>query len=269
MNLFDQLEGKTPNKGKKPVPKNNMLNLEIWADMTSDERNIYYIAEAFSKFMKSRGDTRMYCPSARTKTVQTHDQYGDEVRPADKIRNSKNWQYFKRVWERFETDQAFDAEMFVESIAKHLPKTSKLYPAQLATKKHIKGYLEYRKSVKMRSNQKDEDIKRIMTDIQRTYKIIQRKTGITKLTQKDLYDFFNKPKDNNILSEGLILCIQEMISPYYFSVSKAFLRAYKDADPDVREEIISLDRLKDMRALTHVKTRIYNFVKKIFGDDIL
>jgi hypothetical protein len=219
--------------------------------------------------MRGRGDKKNYLPSARVKTVQTHDQYGDEVNPADKIRNSKNWPYFEKVWEEFQNDTIFDAEIFMESIAKHLPKTSKLYPAQLATKKHIAGYKSYRQSIKMRSNDDVDDMKRIMTGIQRTYKLIQRKYNGRELTKEDLHDFFNKPKDNSILSEGLLYCMQEMISPYYFAVSKSFLRAYKNSDQDIRDEILPLDRLKDMATLVRAKTRVYEFVKKVFGDDIL
>jgi hypothetical protein len=112
-------------------------------------------------------------------------------------------------------------------------------------------------------------MKRIMTGIQRTYKLIQRKYNGRELTKEDLHDFFNKPKDNSILSEGLLYCMQEMISPYYFAVSKSFLRAYKNSDQDIRDEILPLDRLKDMATLVRAKTRVYEFVKKVFGDDIL
>ena len=266
--LFEQMEGKTSNKTKR-APKSNELNMEIWKDMDSDERSIYYIAEAFTKFMRSRGDRKNYIPSARVKTVQRQTADGYECYPADKIRNATSWKYFERVWEEFNNDQSFDAEIFMESIAKHTAKTAKIYPAQLATKKYIIGYKLYRQSIKMRTNDKDEDLKRILVGVQRTYILIQRKIGVDKLNQKDLHDFFNTPRDGALLSEGLLFCMQEMISPYYFAVSKAFLRAYKNADSDIRDEIITLDRLKDMSVLAKTKDRVYPFVKKLFGDDIL
>lgn len=268
MTLFEKMENKTPTKTKK-APKSNELNTEIWADMTSDERSTYYIAEAYIKFMHNRGDKKKYLPSVRVKTVKYYDKEGDECYPFDHIRNHQNWKYFEKVWEEFKNDQLFEAEIFMESIAKHLPKASRLYPAQLATKKHIAGYKSYRNSIKLRSNEQDDDMKRILSGILQTYKLIQRRTGIQELDQQDLHAFFNKPKDNSILSEGLLCCMQEMISPYYFAVSKSFLRAYKDSDQDIRDEIIPLDRLKDMASLVRVKPRVYDFVKKIFGDDIL
>lgn len=266
--MFEKMENKEPNKLKGP-PKLNQINMEIWKDMDSDERATYHIAEAFTKFMKGRGDKKNYIPSIRVKTVKRQDKYGDECNPADHIRNAASWQYFERVWEKFETDATFDAEIFMESISKHTAKTTKIYPAQLSKGKYIDGYKSYRQSIKMRSNNKDEDLKRILTGIQRTYILIQRKTGVEKPGQMDFHDFFNTPREGSLISEGLLFCMQDMISPYYFAVSKAFLRAYRDADPDIRDEVITLDRLKDMSILVKTKDRVYPFVKKLFGDDIL
>lgn len=259
MSVFDSIENKTPNR-KKSYPKNNEINPLIWADMTLDERSTYYIAEAYMKFAKSRGDFRKHIPSARVKTIT-------DERPADKIRNHKNWKYFQKVWERFENDQAFDADIYLESIARHLPKAQMIFPAQLATKKNIKDYLEYRQSLKLTSHA--DTTKQIMEDVMQTYKLISRKIGTTKITREQLYDFFNTTKDNNIISEGLLFCIQEMISPYYYSVSRSFLTAYKNSDKEIQEEIKPLDRLKDMSLLVKSNDRVYSFVKKVFGEDII
>lgn len=244
-------------------------NTQIWADMDSDERNTYYIAEAYLVFCKSRGDNRKHLPLVTSKISQ-RDQYlidEGEAYPADKIRNHKNWQYFQRVWEKFKYDQAFDPVMYIESVARKLPKDKFIFPAQLATKKNMESYIEYRRSQKIGS--KVDDTKRIMTGVTQTYKLISRKMGVTKLSKDDLYNFFNTPKDNNILSEGFLWCMQEMISPYYFSVSKSFIHAYKNTDPDIQEELLPKDRLKDMAVLVRSKTRVYDFVKKIFGEDII
>lgn len=244
-------------------------NPEIWSDLTLEERNIYYIAEAFLKFAKSRGDYKKYLPLATSK-ISRRDQYlidEGEMYAGDKIRNHKNWQYFERLWERFKDDQLFDADVYMKSISRHLPKEKHIYPAQLTTKKNIADYLEYRESLKLTS--KTDDVKRIMQGIVQTYKLIERKVGISPLKQEDLYSFFNSAKDNNIISEGLLLCVQEMISPYYYAVSKSFLVAYKNADKEIQDEILPLDRLKDMSILVRSNSRIYGFLKKIFSGDIM
>jgi len=248
-----------------PYSVEQKYNPSIWQDMTSNERSIYYMAEAYAKFARDRGDTRKYFKSAEVKQCPEYDR--DGLYPADPLRQHKNWQYFEKVWERFKNDQSFDPQIYMDSIARHIPKTTKIYPAQLSTKKNIANYLEYRQSLKIKDNVDDD--KRIMEGVMQSYKLISRKMGIKKLTKEDLYQFFNETKDNNILSEGLLFCMQEMISPYYFSVSKAFIRAYKEADQDIRDEILELDRLKDMSMLVKIKPRIYNFVQKIFGDDII
>lgn len=245
--------------------KDIKYNPAIWADMSLDERSIYYIAEAYEELAKSKKDFRKFLPSAESKTLP-HPDSGE--RPADKIRNHKNWQYFEKVWDRFKYDQSFDASIFVEAVGRHLPKDRQLYPAQLATKKNFDYYLEYRESIKIDTSEKD-DTKRIMEGIVQSYKLIARKIGVKKLTKQDIYDFFNKPKDGMILSEGLLFCMQQMISPYYFSVSKSFISAYTNSDKDIQDEILPLDRLKDMHSLTKVKPKIYEFLKKIFEEDII
>lgn len=260
MSVFDSVENKTSNKSKS-YPKNNDINMDIWSDMTSEERSIYYIAEAYMKFAKSRGDFRKHIPSARVRTIT------DEDHPADKIRNHKNWKYFEKVWERFKNDQSFDPEIYLESISRHLYKDQQIYPAQLATRKNIDNYIEYRQSLKLTTN--TDDTKRVMEGITQTYKLISRKMGVSKLSREDLYNFFNTPKDNSIVSEGVLFCIQQMISPYYYAVSKSFLTAYRNSDKEIQDEILPLDRLKDMSTLVKSKTRIYSFVKKIFGEDII
>lgn len=248
-----------------PYSVDQKYNPSIWKDMTSDERNIYYIAEAYAKFARNRGDTRKYFKSAEVKQCPEYDR--DGIYPADPLRQHKNWQYFEKLWNHFENDQIFDPKIYMDSISRHLPKTTKIYPAQLTTKKNIANYMEYRQSLKI-TNDIDDD-KRIMEGVVQSYKLISRKMGIKKLTKEDLYQFFNEPKDNNILSEGLLLCMQQMISPYYFSVSKAFIRAYRNTDKDIRDEILELDRLKDMSILVKIKPRIYDFVQKIFSEDII
>lgn len=244
--------------------KDIKYNPAIWADMSSDERNIYYIAEAYEDFAKSRKDFRKHLPSAESKTLP-HPDSGE--RPADKIRNHKNWQYFEKVWDRFIYDQSFDASMFIDAVAKHLPKDQHIYPSQLATKKNFDYYLEHREAIKLNTSESD-DTKRIMEGIIQSYKLIAKKVGVKKLNKEDIYNFFNKPKDGMILSEGLLFCMQQMISPYYFSVSKSFISAYNNSDKDIQDEILPLDRLKDMHSLTKVKPKIYEFLKKIFEEDI-
>jgi len=246
--------------------KDIKYNPQIWADLNSEERNIYYIAEAFLNFAKSKNDFTKFLPSAETKSCPNYER--DGLRPADSIRNHKNWEYFGRVWERFKNDPTFDADIYLKSISRHISKDQKLYPAQLATKKNFDYYIEYRESLKF-NNSKSDDNKKIMEGIIQTYKLIANKVGVKKLTQQNLYDFFNKPKSESIISEGLLFCIQEMISPYYFSVSKSFIAAYKNSDKDIQNEILEIERLKDMHRLTIVNKKVYDFLKKVFDGDIV
>jgi hypothetical protein len=52
-------------------------------------------------------------------------------------------------------------------------------------------------------------------------------------------------------------------------VSKSFEIAYRAADKDVRDEIMSEEKLYHLRALVKMKTSVYDFAKKLFGDEII
>lgn len=238
---------------------------EIWADLDWDEKQTYRLYEEFQKATIAKGIHTKWVSSADSKSFYDYDRDGKY--PGDKIRESKNWQYFVDVWEKFKDDQMFDPYVFIEAVFRRLPKDKTIVPAQLRTKANYDYYKEYRLKLKM--GEKVSDEKQILMDITNTYKLIQRKMNKTELDENDLFSFFNELKDNSMISEGIFLCIQEMISPYYYSVSRSFLNAFLNCDKDIRDEISSEDRLINISAVVRSKTRVYQFLKKIFGKDIV
>lgn len=239
-------------------------NEEIWRDLTYDEKMAYKIAEEFTRKTKKNGQYNKWIASAESKPRIDPDS--DEW-PGDKIRNSKNFKYFMDVWEMYKDDPNFDVRIFMDSVFHHLRSGTKIYPAQLRTKKLYNNYKEYRMKLKM--GEKVGSVKRIMEDLVRTHKNISRALDKKNLTEDDLYNFFNKPKEGEVISEGLFLAINEMLSPYYMAVSKSFRKAYFSADKDVQEEIIDEDKLNNLKTLVKLKTRVHGFAIKIFGKDIM
>ena len=240
-------------------------NESIWEDLDLKEKKIYHLYEVFQNRTNRRGVVTKWIPQASRKSVADYDQTGEY--PGDFIRNSKNWKYFEETYEMFEEDQNFDEQIFIDSVFRNIPKTKRIFPAQLRTKKIIQQYKDYRMKLKMTDQVSTE--KRIMRDISNTYKFISRKMNKKKLDANDLNNFFTDVKDNNIISEGIFFCIQEMISPFYYSISKSFEDAYSELDQDVRDEIIDGERLLDLRMLIKLKKFTYNFAKELFGRDIL
>lgn len=231
------------------------VNMKVWEDASHDERKIYHIYEEFQKRTNKMGNVMKWLPSINSKH---HINF-------DKIRESKNWKYFSDVWEIFKDFPEFDEEIFMESVFRHVQK--KIFPAQLRTKKIIENYKEYRMKLKMTDKISDEKI--MMADIANTYKYIKRKIKKEKIKSSDIYYFFNYTKDNDVISDGLKSCILEMISPFYMVISKSFEIAYKNSDKDIQDEIIDMDRFNNLRSLVKIKTIVYSFAKKIFGDDII
>ncbi len=238
---------------------------EIWEDLTYDEKKTYRLFEEFQKACQNRGSVMKWIPSASSKSYPTYDRDGKY--PGDKIRESKNWKYFCEVWETYKDDQNFDPHVFIDAVFRRLGAGKTISPAQLRTKANYEYYKEYRLKLKMTEKVSDE--KQIMTDLANTYALIQRKLEKKELTAKDFDHFFNHVKDNNVISEGIFFCIQEMISPYYYCMSKSFRSAWKSLDQDIRDEISEEDRLYTISAIVKSKTRVYGFMRKLFGEDIV
>jgi hypothetical protein len=238
---------------------------EIWSDLTYEEKMAYKIYEAFQVKTKKIGIRNIWLPSASSKSYYNYDRDGKY--PGDKIRESKNWKYFVEVYEMFENAPDFDENIFMESVFRNVYKGQRIYPAQLRTKKIIQQYKDYRLKLKM-TNKIDND-KILMQHFANSYKYIKNKMKKDELSVEDIYNFFNNVKDKDIISDGMKAAMLEMLSPYYLAVSKSFEIAYFNSDKDIQDEIISLKELDRYRSIIKLKTRIYSFAKKIFGDDII
>lgn len=239
-------------------------NEEIWRDLSYDEKMAYKIADQFTKKTKARGQYNRWIASAESK-VNIHPD--SEERPGDKIRNSKNFKYFEEVWDMYKNDPNFDIMIFIDSVFHNITPGKKIYPAQLKTKRAYNDYKQYR--MKMKLGEKIGPSKQIMEGLASTYKLISRKLDKKKLSEDDLNRFFNEVEDGEVISPGMFYAIQEMISPFYMSVSKSFRKAYFNADPDIQQEIIDEDKLENLKALVRLKSRVHGFAMKLFGSDIL
>lgn len=240
-------------------------NEEIWTDLDMDEKNAYHIYEEFQRVVSKRGQHIKWLPQATAKSCYDYDRDGKY--PGDKIRESKNWKYFVELWEIFKDSSSFDPRIFIDSVFRHLSREAKIAPAQLRTKKILNQYREYRMKLKMSDNISSEKI--MMRDLINTYNYMSRKMNKSKLNKEDIHNFFNNTEDNNVISQGLFSCINEMISPLYMAVSKSFEEAYVSSDEDIREEIMPFDKYQKLRALVKIKTRVHAFAKKVFGSDII
>jgi hypothetical protein len=235
----------------------------IWSDLDHEEKQIYHLAESFERRTKKQGEFTHWIPSAETKSCYNFERDGKH--PGDKLRESKNWAYFSDVWEIVKDDPNFDIDIFMDSVFRNLPKDKQIFPSQLRTKRVLENYKEYRMALKMSDKVSDE--KKMMEDIATTAKFIKRKIG--EINSQSLTSFFNDIKDNNIISEGIFFCIQEMISPFYLVVSKSFEEAYNNLDKDIKDEIMDEDRLMTLRTLVRLKTPVYRFAKRVFDEDII
>lgn len=244
-------------------------NEQIWEDLTYDEKQAYRLAQEFTKRTKKQGNNTNWVASASSK-ISSKEQYlidEGEMSPGDKIRNSKNWTYFIETWEVYKDYQGFDPYGFIDSVFINLPKGKRIFPAQLRTKKVFEQYKNYRLKQKMGTNVSTE--KQIMQHIATSYKFIKNRVGVDSLTYQDTWSFFNDVNPGNIISDGILCCIQEMISPFYLVISKSFLHAWNNLDQDIKDEIISLEKLSELQSLVKIKTKAFNFAKKAFGADII
>lgn len=238
---------------------------EIWEDLTYKEKQIYHLYEAFQRQTRKNGQRNIWLPQANSKSYFIYERDGRY--PGDKIREAKNWKYFKELYEIYQNDKLFDPHTFMEAIFRRLRKNSSYFPSRLNTKLNRNYYKEYRMKLKMSSHETEE--KKIMRDFINTYKFISKRLNKSKLKQEDLYQFFNKIKDNSIISDGVFCSIQKMVSPFYLVLSKSFDKAYFNSDKDIQEEIINKERFQHLRGLMRLKTKIYKFARQVFKEDII
>ena len=263
MTLFEQMENKTSNKKKSGIIKKKILNPEIWGDMTYDEKQAYKIYEAFQRKTIKRGIKNKWLPSIYTKQCPNEER--DGLRPADHIRQSKNWPYFFECWEIYSEDQFFDIGNFIDSIFRNMTSAEKIFPSQLRTKKIQTQYKDYRMKLKMSTTISTE--KKMMQDIATTFKFIRNRASGSDIDS--LWSFFHDIKEGMYISDGVLCTIQEMISPFYYTISKSFIKAYYNLDKDIQEEIISHQEFTHIQSLVKIKIPVYKFAKELFGDDII
>ncbi len=262
MTLFDKLENKI-NHRKDAPEKNKNLNTYIWGDLSYDEKQAYHIYEAFQKQTNKRGDKNVWLPSIYSKFNPDPDR--DDLRPGDIIRQSKNWSYFVECWDKYKEDENFDINNFIDSVFRNLNKSEKIFPAQLKTKKVYEQYHDYRMKLKMTKTISTE--KKMMQDIANTFKFMRNRIGDCEYST--IWSWFHDVKNGQYISDGVLCAIQEMISPFYFTISKSFIKAYHQLDKDIQDEILDGQEFVHIQVLVKIKSPVYVFAKELFGDDII
>lgn len=242
--MFDKIEHKTNNKYKKS--KKNQVNSSVLSDFSLHEKKAYEIAQVFQNETRKRGDVRIWLPN-----------------DSEAIRKSKNFKWFLETWDKYKDEQNFDAYIFIESVFKGLKDGDKIFPAQLKTKKAYEKYREHKMSLKM--TKKISTDKKILGDIYQTFKFLR--TKIEEVNYENLRNVFFNAGDNYI-SDGVFYAMQNMLSPFYLSVSRSFHEVYEELDLDIKQEIIDKEDLISIGAFIRMKEEIYDFNKKLFKDDI-
>jgi hypothetical protein len=261
MSLFDQLENKQPNRKKAP-PKEKIYNAAIWSDLDMDEKQAYKIYEAFQKMTNKRGLKQQWLPNIYSKIQLDPEEYPN---PGDYVRNAKNWKYFYETWMIYKDINAFDPYNFIEACYRTTNKNEKIYPAQLKTKKYQEQYKAYIEKLQNISNV--ETSKVIMQDIANSYKFI--KNRIDYCDFGSIWHWFHDIEDGDYLSDGVVCAVNELLSIYYLTISKSFIKVYFTLDKDIQEEIINLQKFKHTQLLVKNNKEVYSFAKELFGDDII
>ncbi len=211
------------------------------------EYKIWEIYKAYESQIRSRGDYRKYLPT------QTDP------------RNGKNWIYFKQVYDFFIKDTTFDPYIFIEAQFRNIQKEKSLFPAQLKTKTAIQKYYTHRDSLKVKDFGNNSVI--IMENMAATFKFLKKWWKRHNLSKDSYREFFTKGNEE-IMSEGMLFCLQGMISKYFMAVSKHFLKEYELLDSDIKWEIINPKDLKSYRIKLKLDEDAYLFAKEVFNGEI-
>jgi len=224
--------------------------MEIWQKFkfNGDEYKVWQIYKAYEFYSRKRRDYRKYLP------IKTDP------------RQSKNWKYFKQVHQNFSKNSVFDPYIFMEAQFRNVPKDKTVYPAQLKTKIAIEKYKEHREALKIKDE--SDETTRIIENMASTFKFMKKWWKRHDLPIDSYSELFTK-SENEIMSEGMLYCLQGMISKYFMSTSKHFLQEYKGLDPDVKWEIVTPKELRGYKIKLRLDDDAYNFAKEVFNGEIL
>jgi hypothetical protein len=223
--------------------------METWEKyrFTSAECKIWQMYEAYYFQSKKRGDFRKYLPT--------------QVDP----RNSKNWKYFEQAYDNFSQDSVFDPYIFMEAQFRNVPKGKTVFPAQLKTKTAVERYRAHREALKVKDFSSNTTV--IMEGLAATLIFLRGWWKRKNLPQHSYAEFF-KRIENEMLSEGMLFCLQRMVSKYFMAISVHFNEEYKRLDSDMKLEILPPQELKSYRIKMMLNKEAYDFAKELFGREI-
>jgi len=224
--------------------------MEVWQKFkfNGDEHQVWQIYKAYEHHSRKRGDYRKYLP-AKTDP-----------------RQAKNWKYFEQVHQNFSKDSVFDPFIFMEAQFRNIPKDKTVYPAQLKTKVAINKYKEHREALKIKDD--GDETARLINNMAATFKFMKKWWKQHDLPMDSYMELFKKA-GTEMMSEGMLFCLQGMISKYFMAVSKHFLREYEQLDPDVKWEIVSPKELRGYKIKLKLDDEAYSFAKEVFNGEIL
>ena len=223
--------------------------MEVWQKFkfNGEEYKTWMIYKAYEHYSRRRGDYRKYLP---TKTDP---------------REGKNWKYFEQVYQNFAKEPTFDPYIFIEAQFRNVQKDKTVYPAQLKTKVAIEKYREHRDAIKI--HDEGSETKRMIENMAATFKFMKRWWKQHNLPMDSYSELFNN-SGSEMMSEGMLFCLQGMISKYFMAVSKHFLREYEQLDPDIKWEVIPPKELRGYKVKLRLDDDAYSFAKEVFNGEI-
>ncbi len=86
---------------------------------------------------------------------------------------------------------------------------------------------------------------------------------------KDSYAEFFRPEENEMMSKGMLFCLQGMISKYFMAVSIHFNREYNKLDGDYKGEVIDPKELENYRVKILLDKYAIDFARNVFVNEIM
>lgn len=186
---------------------------------------------------------------------------------ANDPRNCSHWKYFEKLYYKYKDYSDFDIYWFIRAQLNKLDKNQVLWPAQLLLKKAETNYKEYIESQKLIAQNANESEKAIIEALKHDYELIKNWKKDNNI--KSYKELFEVRREGSIMSDGIYLCLQGMISKPFMAISKSFLDLYVNnkLDPDIKEELISKEEIKLYRGIINHNDKIKRFVKEKFASE--
>jgi hypothetical protein len=231
-----------------------------------DSANFQKLNPVYEKYNLSQEEIKIYNMALLFEGLaKKYKNYISLFKKETDPRESKYWNSFIKFKEMYE-GRNIDFALFFK--AQFTFNTDKYIPNFLIAKKSYERYRNFIKKYKEDKNNEENFVKSCCKEIFKTRKFINDYLSSVDLPL-DNYEafFFYKEDFSDEITVGIKFAIQRYINPLFLSISNSFYKLYSVCDQGIRDEMITIDEVKEKRMILLNNRDALDFAKKLYPNN--